>query len=59
MERETGESYWAIRRQEIHGHRLTAEAVREILALGLKPGGLNTWFDLRDHNITPRYVGEL
>jgi hypothetical protein len=45
--------------QELQSNKLTAEYVREMLALGLEPDGLSEWIELRDHNITPRYVREL
>ncbi|HEX5808638.1 MAG TPA: hypothetical protein VFY25_08220, partial [Anaerolineales bacterium] len=45
--------------QELQSQKLTAEYVREILALGLRPDGLSEWMELRAHNITPRYVREL
>ena len=45
--------------QELQGHRLTAEYIREIRSLGLEPDGLEEWFNLRDHDITPRYVRDL
>src|SRR5690349_16141976 len=35
--------------QELQGHRLTAEYVREIRALGLEPDGLGEWINLRAH----------
>ena len=45
--------------QELESNKLTAEYVREILALGLRPDGISEWLDLRAHDITPRYVREL
>jgi len=45
--------------QELQAHKLTAEYVREMLALGVEPDGLGEWISLRIHNITPRYVREL
>src|SRR5215216_4266375 len=45
--------------QELYSHKITAEYIREILALGVKPDGLGEWIDLRNHGITPRYVREL
>ena len=45
--------------QELQSNRITAEYVREILALGLRPDGLSEWIDLRNHGVTPRYVREL
>jgi len=44
--------------QEMQNHNLTAEYVREMLALGLEPDGLGEWVNLRIHDITPRYVRE-
>src|SRR5688572_25555640 len=45
--------------QELQAHRLTAEYIREMLSLGVKPDDLNEWIALREHGITPRYVREL
>jgi len=45
--------------QEIQAHKLTAEYIREMLALGVSPDGLGEWIHLRIHDITPRYVREL
>src|SRR5688572_1805813 len=45
--------------QELQAHKLTAEYVREMLALGVEPDGLGEWINLRVHDITPRYVREL
>src|ERR1051325_8942300 len=45
--------------QEVQTHHLTAEYIREMLALGLEPDGLGEWINLRIHDITPRYVREL
>src|SRR5690242_7825865 len=45
--------------QELQAHKLTAEYVREMRALGIEPDGLGEWIDLRVHDITPRYVRDL
>ena len=45
--------------QDLQAHKLTAEYVREIRALGLEPDGLGEWINLRIHDITPRYVRDL
>ena len=45
--------------QEMQTHKLTAEYIREMLALGVEPDGLGEWINLRIHDITPRYVREL
>ena len=42
--------------QELQSEKLTAEYIREMLALGLEPDGLSEWIELRTHDITPRYV---
>src|SRR6187549_850597 len=42
--------------QELQSNRITAEYIREMLALGLRPDGLSEWMDLRNHDVTPRYV---
>src|SRR5689334_4468662 len=38
--------------QELHSHRITAEYVREMRALGVQPDGLSEWIDLRNHGVT-------
>src|SRR5215207_62351 len=38
--------------QELQSQKLTAEYIREMLALGLEPDGLSEWIELRDHDIT-------
>jgi hypothetical protein len=45
--------------QELQSNRITAEYIREMFALGLRPDGLSEWIDLRNHGVTPRYVREL
>src|SRR5512140_1893219 len=45
--------------QEMQAHKLTAEYIREMLALGVEPDGLGEWINLRENDITPRYVREL